>query len=287
MAYPIVDRPYGFKPVNLIGGQPFAGSTRSLPIQYGYGTNIFYGDAVVLSAVGTIVRATITNTVISAFATGTKQTIGIFLGCSFTDPVTKQKRFMQYYPAGTYAGDTVAVISDDPDTIFKAAMVTAAGGVIISSASQPLVGLNLAGSDLAGSTFTGNSSNGLVAPTVLPTTNLPFRVVDLVKETSYSIAATESTISSTTTLNVAALTTAIPVGAEVWTVLNGVQVFTGSFVAAAAAVGATTVTLNLAPAYTTSAGSQTTVPAGSALAFIVYPEVLVKLNFGIHSYYGV
>jgi hypothetical protein len=32
MAYPIIDAPYGVKPVNLIGGQVFAGSTRNLPI---------------------------------------------------------------------------------------------------------------------------------------------------------------------------------------------------------------------------------------------------------------
>ena len=28
MAYPTIDKPYGFKPINLIGGQVFAGSTR-------------------------------------------------------------------------------------------------------------------------------------------------------------------------------------------------------------------------------------------------------------------
>ena len=38
-----VSAPYGLKPINLIGGQVFAGSTRALPIQYGYATNIFYG----------------------------------------------------------------------------------------------------------------------------------------------------------------------------------------------------------------------------------------------------
>ena len=32
MAYPTVDAPYGLKPVNLIGGLPFAGATRQLPI---------------------------------------------------------------------------------------------------------------------------------------------------------------------------------------------------------------------------------------------------------------
>jgi hypothetical protein len=35
MAYPVVDAPYGLKPLNLIGGQVFAGSTRMYPIQYG------------------------------------------------------------------------------------------------------------------------------------------------------------------------------------------------------------------------------------------------------------
>ena len=48
MAYPTVDKPYGLKPVNLIGGQVFAGSIRELPIQYAYGTDIFYGDFVKL-----------------------------------------------------------------------------------------------------------------------------------------------------------------------------------------------------------------------------------------------
>ena len=42
MAYPQVAAPYGLKPINLIGGQVFSGSTRSLPIQYGYATDIGY-----------------------------------------------------------------------------------------------------------------------------------------------------------------------------------------------------------------------------------------------------
>ena len=39
-----VTAPYGLKPINLIGGQVFAGSTRMYPIQYGLATDIFYGD---------------------------------------------------------------------------------------------------------------------------------------------------------------------------------------------------------------------------------------------------
>ena len=46
MAYPVVSAPYGLKPINLIGGQVFAGSTREVPIQYGEATTIYYGDFV-------------------------------------------------------------------------------------------------------------------------------------------------------------------------------------------------------------------------------------------------
>ena len=62
MAYPTVDKPYGLKPVNLIGGQVFAGATRQLVIANtsgtGYGTSIFYGDVVQVdtSGSGTIVK---------------------------------------------------------------------------------------------------------------------------------------------------------------------------------------------------------------------------------------
>ena len=85
MAYPVVNAPYGLQPVNLIGGQVFAGSTREYPITNGYSTNIFYGDYVGLSR-GEIVRLSVST------GTAGNQT-GIFLGCSFTNPVTKQKQF--------------------------------------------------------------------------------------------------------------------------------------------------------------------------------------------------
>ena len=46
MTYPTVSKPYGFRPINLIGGQPYAGSTRMFKIASGYNQNIFYGDPV-------------------------------------------------------------------------------------------------------------------------------------------------------------------------------------------------------------------------------------------------
>ena len=80
MAYPTVSAPYGLKPINLIGGQVFAGSTRNIKIQYNFGTNIFYGDVVGISR-GFITRSIITTgaTAITGYATG--GTIGVFLGC--------------------------------------------------------------------------------------------------------------------------------------------------------------------------------------------------------------
>jgi hypothetical protein len=46
--------PYGLKPVNLIGGQPFAGSTRQLKIASGYASDIFNGSVVSIVAAGTV-----------------------------------------------------------------------------------------------------------------------------------------------------------------------------------------------------------------------------------------
>jgi len=54
MAYPTVDAPYGLKPVNLIGGLPFAGATRQIPIGSNYGTAIYNGDVVQLNSSGNV-----------------------------------------------------------------------------------------------------------------------------------------------------------------------------------------------------------------------------------------
>ena len=162
MPYPQVSAPYGLKPVNLIGGQVFSGSTRSLPIQYGYGTNIFYGDFVVLSR-GFITRAAVST------GTAVNQVTGIFLGVTFTNPLTKQKQFSQFWPASTLAGDAQAVVCDDPDTVFKA--VVASSGTTIASGAFALIGTNLSMVDnaaVASSLSTGNSANAVLAPTATP-----------------------------------------------------------------------------------------------------------------------
>lgn len=288
MAYPVVSAPYGLQPINLIGGQVFAGSTREIPIQYGYSTNIFYGDFVNITR-GLTTRLAVTDGgSATTGATGYGQ-VGIFLGCRYTNPLTKQLTFSQYWPASTLAGDAVAIISDDPDTVFKAAVVTSQGGTTIGSVARSMVGLNMTVSNLAGNVNTGNSSNGILASSAATTSTLPVRVVGVVPDTAISLG-TATWSSGTTTLTVSAIPNALPVGTDVAILAsNGQQILTGNWVSTAAAAGATSVVVNQQYAVANAGGAAmtlTAIPASSTLVFTQYTEVLVKLNFAQHSYYN-
>jgi len=164
--------PYGFKPVNLVGGQPYAGSTRQIKIASGYASNLFNGQIVSIVAAGTVELVTTNGDNSTPFPAGT---IGVFVGCSYTDPNTKQKLFAQYWPTGTVASDAVAYVVDDPDVLLQ---VQADG-----SMAQATLGSNahLAAvqSTSTGSTVTGNSNTALDA-TVNTTSGFAFRVVDFV-----------------------------------------------------------------------------------------------------------
>lgn len=279
MPYPQIPAPYGLKPINLIGGQVFSGSTRSLPIQYGYNTNIFYGDFVVLSR-GFVTRAAVST------GTGVNQATGIFLGVTYTNPLTKQKQFSQYWPASTLAGDAQAVVCDDPDTVFKAVVCSAT--TTVASGALAMVGTNLSminNASVASSLSTGNSANAVLAPTATPvTTILPVRCVGVVPDTAFSVSATGSSSTTTITLTGTGLPAAITVGTDVaYLASNGQLIETGSFVTAAANAGATSITINAQP---NILGSGTDIPAASTIVFTQYPEILVKVNLLVHGYYS-
>lgn len=271
MAYPTVSAPYGLKPINLIGGQVFAGSTREYPITYGYSTTIFYGDYVGLSR-GEIVRLSVTT------GTAGNQT-GIFLGCSFTNPVTKQKQFQQFWPAGTAAGDAVAIVCDDPDTVFKGVVCSAT--TVVASGARAMIGQNLAMINNTGITATGNSRNAILAPSDTPatTSSLPVRVLGLATDTAVGLGTATFSSISTATVTCSALPFALPVGTDVGSLdANGQFISSGSFVDTAASAGATSFILNQAPAVAFA--------ASSTLVLTQYPEILVKINFGQHQYYA-
>jgi hypothetical protein len=174
MAYPPVAGPYGLVPVKLLSGTPFAGVTRHYGIASGYATSIFNGDAVKLVTGGTVERDTFDAAMTP---------IGVFVGCSFTDPSTEQKTFKQYYPASTVASDIEAYVVDATDVLFKAAVVSS--GTTIGDLAITDIGANVAGVDNTGSTITGNSKCA-ISDTSATTNTLPFRIVSLVEETKNS-----------------------------------------------------------------------------------------------------
>lgn len=158
--------PYGLRPVNLIGGQPYAGSTRSIKIANAYAANIFYGQPVSVNASGVVIAETGTSNVA---ATGV---VGVFVGCTYTDPNLKYKVFKQYWPTGTVATDAFAYVVDDPDVVMQ---VQADEAV-----AQTALGANIALVTSAGDTATGNSTTAADGSSVNTTATLPLRIVGFV-----------------------------------------------------------------------------------------------------------
>jgi hypothetical protein len=188
MAYPTVSAPYGLKPINLIGGQVFAGATRQLVIANtdgtGYGTSIFYGDVVKLVSGGTIEKDT---------GESTATPVGVFMGCQYISAVTGQLTFSQYYPASlaVKSGSIIqAFVADDPDQLFKVALVAGAtedgNGLTIAYLGRTVIGTNAQLVQNTGSTVTGDSKIGVYTDGNTGTATLPIRIVDVVPDTANS-----------------------------------------------------------------------------------------------------
>ena len=172
MAYPTVSAPYGLAPINLLGGQVYAGQTRQLPIGQNETTAIFYGDVVTLNSAGNITKVE---------TTATATTIGVFLGVTYVDPNTSQPVFKQYYPGAVNVAGMKAYVQDDPDQLYKVAVVSA--DTTIGFLTQAAVGKNVALVQNSGNTTNGDSRVAVLNTTDTETT-LPMRVVDVVPETA-------------------------------------------------------------------------------------------------------
>ena len=164
--------PYGLKAVNHIGGTPYAGSTRLLPIASGYATNIYNGSVVAIVAAGTVEIVTDLGNNADAFPAGV---VGVFVGCTYTDPNLGTVVFRQNWPTGTVADDAQAYIVDDPDVIF---MAQADGAVTQADLGQNTNFAAVQATD-TGDTTTGNS-NSAVSSTTATTATIAFRIVDFV-----------------------------------------------------------------------------------------------------------
>tara|TARA_Y100001970_G_C14216235_1_gene849819 strand:- start:752 stop:1339 length:588 start_codon:yes stop_codon:yes gene_type:complete len=158
--------PSGAEPINTLSASgSYTGKVRHIKIASGYGTAIFYGDFVKLVAAGTVEKAAVTTAVVAG-------TVGIFVGCSYTDPSTNQLTFNQQFPASTAASDIMAYVVDDPKLVFKMQ-----GDEAIA---QTGLGNNVSAVNTAGSTTIGRSRNALDGGSIATTNTLPLRILEFV-----------------------------------------------------------------------------------------------------------
>ena len=156
--------PYGARPIGTLSASgSFTSKTRLLEIASGYATAIFNGDFVKLVADGTVEKDT---------GTATLTTCGIFLGCQYTDPSTKQLTFNTQWPASTVASDAKAFVLDDPNVLIQ---MQADGTLALTSR-----GLNIGVVQTAGSTDIGKSKNAADQSSAATTVTLPLRIIDFV-----------------------------------------------------------------------------------------------------------
>ena len=158
--------PSGAEPVDTLSASgSFTGKVRHIKIANAYNTAIFYGDFVKLVSSGTVEKAAVTTSVVAG-------TVGIFVGCSYTDPTTSQPTYSQFFPASTAADDIMAYVVDDPKLLFRMQADEAI--------AQTGLGNNVSAVNTAGSTSIGRSRNALDGGSIATTNTLPLRVVDFV-----------------------------------------------------------------------------------------------------------
>ena len=154
--------PNGAEPIGTCSSSgSFTGKVVHIKIASAYGTAIFYGDFVKLVTAGTIEKDA---------GTAALTSIGIFMGCKYTDPNSNQMTFSQTWPASTSASDAAGYVLMDPDVLFRMQ-----GDATIA---QTALGANFAVVQTAGSTTIGRSKNACDSSTVATTNTLPVRLVD-------------------------------------------------------------------------------------------------------------
>jgi hypothetical protein len=168
MAYPTVDKPYGFSPINRIGGNPYAGSTRLIPVDSGA---VYDGDLVEMLASG--------SCKVIASGTASAQCVGVCVGVQYTNS-SGQTVQAQYAPASGVS-NVLAYIVDDPTALFKVAVVSS--GTTMSTLTRAAVGQNAPVALNAGNANTGNSTQAITTSTDV-TNTLPIRIIDVVPETA-------------------------------------------------------------------------------------------------------
>jgi len=164
--------PYGAEPIGTLSASgSYTGKMRHYPIANAYNTQISYGDFVSIVAGGGVEKNVVTTT-------ATAVTLGIFMGCEYTDPNTGQLTFSQYWPASLAATDAQAFVLDDPNVLFR----MQADGAITADDRGQNCGIVVT----AGNTIHGRSKNA-ASSTTNTTATLPLRIVDFYQDGSNTI----------------------------------------------------------------------------------------------------
>jgi hypothetical protein len=165
--------PYGLRPINRNDGMPYAGATSQFLINpsSGAGTNLFYGQVVIIDANGYIALSTATGADLTTNNLGgnTLGGWGVFVGCSYINS-QGQQIYAQYYPSGT-TGVVTAYVIVDPNVTFQAQL----DGQVTQAALGANTFFAAVQSTSTGSTRTGNSTSALESTVV--TTAAAFKII--------------------------------------------------------------------------------------------------------------
>ena len=158
------DAAFGLKPSRMMGGGAYTGGQSRYRIANNQSGAIFQGDLVKQLTGGTVSRAAASSTV---------PVVGVFNGCQFTDPTSKEVTFSNHYPGSVAAADIIAFIIDDPDVVFE---VQADDTFRVAD----LFGnFDIVDQSTTGDTSSGRSNMELDVTTGATTTTLPLKAIDI------------------------------------------------------------------------------------------------------------
>jgi hypothetical protein len=171
MAYPTVDAPYGFEPINRVDGMPYAGAIRQYSVTQA--AAMYNGDLIELDVGGIVGTA-------SSLTAGAK--IGVFVGCQYTNSAGQTIQ-AQYYP-GSSVTNAIAYVVDDPMAAFKVAVTNSSN--VVTTVTRSAIGTNVTALAGTPSAITGNSGQSILNTSPAATDTFPLRVIDVVPETATS-----------------------------------------------------------------------------------------------------
>ena len=165
---------FGMVPLRKVGSNYNSTAQTQYDIANATASNIFHGDLV-----------TIADGYITPIATTTDYAVGVFVGCEYTDPVSKQPTFSHYFPANTSSaiGNPVGFVVDDPYASF---MIQADASVTAGDINSQNFEVTLG----SGSTVTGNSGFGIKASS-RATTTTAVRPIALIDEPGNALTGTD------------------------------------------------------------------------------------------------